>query len=120
LTPVLIEKANWLGGTTCDSYGLIWIGDNHLMRAAGGRDSREKIIDYMTFLGGGEISESRMVALVDRSPEMLRFFEKCGIRFQLTHGIVDNYSGLAPGAGVLLRATWAEPTAPLEPGRFST
>lgn len=36
LAPVLVEKADKLGGTTCDSYGLIWVGDNHLMRAAGG------------------------------------------------------------------------------------
>src|SRR5215475_9838080 len=61
LKPVLLEKASQLGGTTCDSYGLIWIGDNHLMRAAGHTDSRDQIIDYMTFLGAGEISEPRML-----------------------------------------------------------
>jgi len=33
--PVLIEKSAQIGGTTADSYGLIWVGGNHLMRQAG-------------------------------------------------------------------------------------
>lgn len=116
LAPVLIEKADKLGGTTCDSYGLIWVGDNHLMRAAGGGDSREKTIEYMTFLGGGEIAESRMLALVDRSPETLRFFEQCGIPFRVIQGIVDHYTGIAPGAGVPGRTVEAELISGLELG----
>ena len=98
LKPVLVEKAEKLGGTTSDSYGLIWIGNNHLMRAEGETDRREDIVEYMTFLGGGEIDETRMLALIDRSPEVLLFFERCGIPFRLTHGIVDHYFGVAPGA----------------------
>ena len=35
LRPVLLEKSDQLGGTTSDSYGLIWVGNNHLMQAAG-------------------------------------------------------------------------------------
>jgi len=66
LRPLLIEKADLIGGTTSDSYGLIWVGGNHLMRRAGEIDTREDIIRYMTFLGGGELSEDRVLALVDR------------------------------------------------------
>ena len=55
LKPALIEKAEKLGGTTADSYGLIWVGNNHLMRAAGDTDPREDIIEYMKFLGGGGV-----------------------------------------------------------------
>jgi len=68
LSPLLLEKADVLGGTTSDSYGLIWVGDNHLMRRAGEIDPREDIVGYMRFLGGGEVSDDRMLALVDRSP----------------------------------------------------
>ena len=53
LSAVLIEKTDRLGGTTSDSYGLIWVGDNHLMRRRGETDTREDIVGYMTFLGGG-------------------------------------------------------------------
>src|SRR6185437_1867074 len=98
LRPVLIEKADTIGGTTTDSYGLIWIGSNHLMRAAGEADTRDEVIAYMTFLGGGELDDKRMTALVDRSPEVLRFFEDCGIKFRLVGGIVDHYFGVASGA----------------------
>jgi 3-oxosteroid 1-dehydrogenase len=98
LVPALIEKADKLGGTTTDSYGLIWVGNNHLMRAAGETDSRKDIIEYMKFLGGGELDESRMTTLVDRSPEAILFFERCGIPFRLIRSIVDHYFGVAGGA----------------------
>src|SRR5262245_41936574 len=86
LNPLLLEKTSQLGGTTCDSYGLIWIGDNHVMRSAGRADQRDQIIDYMTFLGAGEISEPRMLALVDHGPQALKLFESCGIPFKLING----------------------------------
>jgi 3-oxosteroid 1-dehydrogenase len=98
LRPILIEKADQLGGTTADSYGLIWVGGNHLMRHASESDAREEIIRYMTFLGGGELCEERMLALVDHSPEAIEFFQSCGIPFRLTGGLVDHYLGVAAGA----------------------
>ena len=98
LRPILIEKSSQIGGTTADSYGLIWVGGNHLMRRAGETDRREDIIRYMTFLGGGELSEERMTALVDRSPDAIAFYESCGIPFRLIGGIVDHYFGVAAGA----------------------
>ena len=98
LRPLLLEKADLIGGTTSDSYGLIWVGGNHLMRRAGEIDTREDIIRYMTFLGGGELSEERMLALVDRSPEVLTYYESCGIPFRMMGGIVDHYLGVAAGA----------------------
>src|ERR1700675_3222782 len=88
LRPLLIEKADRIGGTTTDSYGLIWVGGNHLMRQAGESDSRDDIVRYMTCLGGGKLSEERMLALVDRSPEAISFYESCGIPFRLIGGLV--------------------------------
>jgi 3-oxosteroid 1-dehydrogenase len=98
LRPILIEKSNQIGGTTADSYGLIWVGGNHLMHRAGETDERDDIVRYMTFLGGGELSEERMLALVDCSPEAIAFYESCGIPFRLIGGMVDHYFGVAAGA----------------------
>ena len=98
LRAILVEKSDRIGGTTSDSYGLIWAGDNHLMRRAGEADPREDIVRYMTFLGGGELSEERMMALVDRSPDAIAFYESCGIPFRRIGGIVDHYFGVAAGA----------------------
>ena len=41
LRPLVLEKAGTLGGGTVHSYGLIWVGQNHLAEAAGYRDTRE-------------------------------------------------------------------------------
>jgi len=35
LRPIVLEKAKTLGGGTVNSYGLIWVGQNHLAEAAG-------------------------------------------------------------------------------------
>jgi len=44
LRPLLIEKSEKLGGGTTNPYGLIWIGDNHLARAAGYEDNRADVV----------------------------------------------------------------------------
>src|ERR1700722_11260554 len=98
LRPLVMEKSNHVGGGTSNSYGLIWVGDNHLALAAGYNDSREDIIAYMGFVSGGEALHDNMIAYIDRSPEALNFFEACGIPFQLTKGVSDHYVGVAPGA----------------------
>ncbi len=98
LRPLLIEKSEKLGGGTTNSYGLIWIGDNHLARAAGYEDNRADIVRYLRFLAGGEERDANLLAFVDWSPRALQFFESCGVSFRLTHGITDHYYGVAPGA----------------------
>jgi 3-oxosteroid 1-dehydrogenase len=94
---IVLEKADLIGGVTAHSYGLIWIGNNHLWLAGGGVDHHADIIDYLRFLGGGELLEERMLALVNRSPEVLQFYENCGVNFRLVRGIPDHYFGVAPG-----------------------
>jgi hypothetical protein len=55
LRPMVLEKAKTLGGGTVNSYGLIWVGQNHLARAAGYGDTRDETIAYVRFLGGGSV-----------------------------------------------------------------
>ena len=97
LQPIVLEKASLLGGGTVNSYGLIWVGLNHLASAAGLNDNRDDVIAYMHFLSGGFLDEARMLTFVDRGHEALRFFERCGVRFRLVRGITDHYFGTAPG-----------------------
>ena len=98
MRPLVLEKADKVGGGTTNSYGLIWIGNNHIASAAGYKDSRDEILAYMRFLAGGEAFEENLNAYVDQSPEALRFFEACGIPFRITKGVGDHYLGVAPGA----------------------
>ena len=98
LRPVLLEKADKLGGGTAFSMGGIWIGMNHLMLAAGYKDSRDDVLSYMRFIGAEETDEERLVAYVDRGPEALKFFEDLGVRFRISRGLTDHYFGVAPGS----------------------
>jgi 3-oxosteroid 1-dehydrogenase len=108
LRPAVFEKAAKLGGGTVNSYGLIWVGQNHLAQAAGYADSRDETIAYMRFLGGGALDEERMQSFVDRSPEALRFFEGCGVRFRIVRGVTDHYYGRAPGSHAVGRSLEVE------------
>jgi len=98
LRPVLLEKADKLGGGTSFSVGGIWIGMNHLMLAAGYKDSRDDVLSYMRFVGAEETDDERLLAYVDRGPEALKFFEDLGIRFRISRGLTDHYFGVAPGS----------------------
>ena len=98
LKPLLLEKSDLLGGGTTNSYGLIWVGENHFQLQSGMEDSLDDIVNYMRFLGGGELSEERMTTFVDQSPVVLKRFADWGIRFRLVRGVTDHYFGMAPGA----------------------
>jgi 3-oxosteroid 1-dehydrogenase len=98
LKTVLLEKSDLIGGCTTNSYGLIWVGNNHLQLRSGLRDRREDIVDYLRYLGGGEHNDERMITFVDRSPAILKQFADWGIGFRLVCGVTDHYFGLAPGA----------------------
>src|SRR6516162_11392748 len=87
-----------LGGGTVHSYGLIWVGQNHLARDARIPDSHDEVLAYLRFLGGGAVDEARLAAFVARSAEVLEFFADCGIRFRLMRGVTDHYYEKAPGS----------------------
>lgn len=116
--PIMLEKTDLIGGATTNSYGFIWVGNNHLMRAAGQTDDRDELIAYMTFLGAGELQDERMHALVDHSPAAIEFFERCGVRFRLVKGVPDHYYGVAPGARTTGRTIEAELISGTELGEW--
>ncbi len=108
LQPIMLEKAAALGGGTVHSYGLIWVGQNYLASKAGIADSCDEVLAYLRFLGGGAVDEARLAAFVARSPEVLKFFADCGIRFRLVRGVTDHYYDKAPGAHTAGRTVEAE------------
>jgi 3-oxosteroid 1-dehydrogenase len=108
LKPVVLEKARLLGGGTVNSYGLIWVGQNHLAQAEGHADNRDDVIAYMRFLAGGFLDEERMQTFVDSGREAIQFFQKCGVRFRVVHGLTDHYHGTAPGTRAIGRSLEVE------------
>lgn len=116
LRPIVLEKAAKLGGGTVHSYGLIWVGQNHLAEAARHNDTQDEVLAYMRFLGGGNIDDARLTTFVNRSPEALKFFEKCGVRFRLVRGVTDHYYDKAPGSHAVGRSVEGELISGLDLG----
>jgi succinate dehydrogenase/fumarate reductase flavoprotein subunit len=73
---IVVEKATKAGGTTAVSGGVIWIPNNHHMKAAGISDSRDEARNYMLRLADGRSSEALIDTYLDESPAMLRFIEE--------------------------------------------
>ena len=97
LKALVLEKASLIGGGTCYSSGLVWVGCNHLARAAGMADRPEWVRDYMQFLGGGQ-QDANMAVFIDDAPRALAFFERCGIAFEVVRSMADHLFRHAPGA----------------------
>jgi 3-oxosteroid 1-dehydrogenase len=98
MRPALMEKSDLLGGGTTYSYGLIWAPRSHLARAAGVSDSRDNVVRYMRFMGAGYEVDDRMLAYIDRGPEAMEFYTRCGIRLHLSNTVKDMYFGKLPSA----------------------
>lgn len=96
LDVLLLEAADQLGGGSAHSSGFLWVGDNHLHRAAGGADSPEAVRAYLRHVAAGGADAERLEAFATESPGALRFFEAAGIPFRVSPRI-DHY-GMAPGA----------------------
>src|SRR5262245_34489087 len=51
--PLVIEKSEWVGGTSSQSFGGLWFADNPLMREIGQTDSIEDGLTYLEHVVGG-------------------------------------------------------------------
>src|ERR1700730_7879218 len=61
-------KSAFVGGGTSNSYGLIWVGANHIAQAEGYSDSRAETMTNMNFLAGGEAMGANLESFIDQSP----------------------------------------------------
>jgi 3-oxosteroid 1-dehydrogenase len=98
LSVAVFEKDDLIGGGTCLSYGGIWVGCNHLAKAAKIPDTRQAVLDYMRFVAGDSADDHLMDTFIDQSPVAVEFFDQCGIGFQLTKDLADHYYPVAPGS----------------------
>ena len=68
LQPVVLEKAATLGGGTVHSYGLIWVGQNHLAQAAGHGDTRDDVL-------GQRVNDLQAKFPTPRNRELIRPYQ---------------------------------------------
>ena len=100
---VVLEKADVLGGGTAYSYGIVWVGENHLASALSpspeADDTRDEAFAYLQHLGAGHQNDANLRAYVDNAPAVLRFFcDDVGIPFYAVPNFPDYYHGMAPGS----------------------
>ena len=70
---LLVEKTGLYGGSSAMSGGSLWIPNNHLMAAAGVRDSAEDALTYLKAITKGEVPEEKLHAYADTAPVMLKY-----------------------------------------------
>src|SRR5215207_5584882 len=100
LRPVLIEKQQFVGGSTGMSGGIIWMPNNPLMRAAGVPDSVEDGLAYFDSVVGPPDQGSsvpRREAFLTRGPEMISFIQRTGVRLVRCEGYADYYDNRKGG-----------------------
>ena len=100
LKTVLLEKNEMIGGVTAESAGTLWAPLNPFMKAAGMRDSREAALDYLEYVGGGDVYTSRdyMEYYVDNAPRAIEYFyQKADVKFRLCE-LVEFYYPEAAGS----------------------
>lgn len=109
--PLLLEKAERLGGVSAYSWGILWVPGNHLAAAAGVVDSLDEARSYLRYIGAGFESPERQEALLTQSARALRFYEEAGLAFRLVGGLTDHYYDYAPGSRDFGRSVEAAPVA---------
>ena len=120
LAVAVLEKDRLIGGGTALSAGGLWAGCNHLQRAAGLADSRQAVLDYLNFVGGGSSEPAHVEAFIDHAPVALEHFERCGVKTQLVLEFPDHYYPVAPGSVERGRTLEAQPISIHELGDWGS
>jgi 3-oxosteroid 1-dehydrogenase len=92
--PLILEKTEFVGGSTSMSGGILWIPDNPLMKLAGVDDSYDRARSYLDSVvgdAGPASSPQRREAYLRTGPRMIEFLQKQGLKFSWCDGWSDYY-----------------------------
>lgn len=99
LDTLVLEKTEYLGGTTAYSAGTTWAPGNRHQRAAGIEGERGAASTYLDHLVGDRAPRELREAYLDRAPEAIDYFHALDVRFLHSKTVVD-YHPEIEGAGV--------------------
>lgn len=87
LSVAVLEKSEWLGGTSAMSGAGTWIPANHLMKQAGFHDSPAEALEYLRATapeGWAQTEDHLWRAFANAAPELLKFLEqRTPLKFEL-------------------------------------
>ena len=102
---LLIEKSDYIGGTTARSSGSVWTPNNSYQRSAGITGDDQAALEYLDALVRGRVDRGLREAFIAAGPEMLEYLEKkADVRFQMYRHAPD-YRQELPGAGAEAEAS---------------
>jgi succinate dehydrogenase/fumarate reductase flavoprotein subunit len=98
LATLLVEKSEFVGGTTAVSGGMVWIPANPKMQAAGIADSVENARRYLDHVAPARRDSAAREAFLARGPEAIAYLEaRTALRLRPVTNYPDYYPD-APGA----------------------
>jgi 3-oxosteroid 1-dehydrogenase len=106
LDVLVIEKSEYVGGSTGMSGGVMWLPNNPLMQREGVPDSLDEALQYFSDVvgdAGPASSDARRRAYITDGVEMVRMLEHEGMRFVRCEGYSDYYAGVRGVAGGSVR-----------------
>lgn len=98
LTTLVLEKTEFLGGTTAYSAGTCWIAGNRFLEADGVTRDAKMASRYLDALVGDRAPREMREAYLARGPEAIDYLDRIGVRFWHSKTVVD-YHPEIPGAG---------------------
>jgi 3-oxosteroid 1-dehydrogenase len=104
--PVILEKQQYVGGSTAMSGGVIWVPNNPLMKVEGVADSYEEGLTYFRSVVGEPDQPSSMArreAFLVNGPEMVSFLQRRGVKLIRCEGMSDYYDN-RPGGNARSRS----------------
>jgi 3-oxosteroid 1-dehydrogenase len=95
LTTLVLEKTEFLGGTTAYSAGTCWIAGNRFLQDDGDVEEASRYLDALV---GDRAPREMRGAYLAHGPEAIAYLDRIGVRFQHSKTVVD-YHPEIPGAG---------------------
>lgn len=105
LSVTVIEKAEYVGGSTCYSAGMVWIPKNRQAQSAGIVDSADAAFAYLEAEGGTRLQREAARVYVDQAADIIGWYEDhTHAQFALSPAWPDYhpaYPGSCPGGRAL-------------------
>ena len=103
LSTLVLEKSEFLGGTTAYSAGTCWIPNNRFQRAAGITNDATVAGGYLDTLVGDKAPREVRESYLANGSAAIDYFDEIGVRFWHSRTVVD-YHPEIPGASLGGRA----------------
>ncbi len=103
LSVLVLEKTEFLGGTTAYSAGTCWIPNNQFQRATGIIDDAEVASGYLDALVGDKAPRKVRQSYLANGSKAIDYLDSLGVRFWHSKTVVD-YHPEIPGASLGGRA----------------